>query len=60
MRQVAVLPQKDRDALFRNTAVKTGMSEAVVEKDFNDKILQHFQHESVQVHSFVGILHLSY
>lgn len=34
MRQVAVLPQKDRDALFRNTAVKTGMSEAVVEKDF--------------------------
>lgn len=34
MRRVAVLPQKDRDALFRNTAVKTGMSEAVVEKDF--------------------------
>lgn len=34
MKHIVKLPQRDRDALFRNTAVKTGMSEAVVEKDF--------------------------
>lgn len=34
MRKIALIPKKDREALFRNTAVKMGMSEAIVEKDF--------------------------
>ncbi len=34
MRQIARLSQKDREALFRNTAAKTGMTEAIIEKDF--------------------------
>lgn len=34
MRKIALLPVKDREALFRNTASKIGVSEAVVEKDF--------------------------
>lgn len=34
MRKIAVLEAKDREALFRNTAAKMGISEAVVEKDF--------------------------
>ena len=34
MLKVANFPQKDRSAIFRNTAQKCGMSEAIVEKDF--------------------------
>ena len=34
MRNIATIPARDREALFRNTAVKMGMSEAIVEKDF--------------------------
>lgn len=34
MRQIAVLPANDRDALFHNTATKLGMNDAIVEKDF--------------------------
>ena len=34
MRRIAKLPAKDREALFRNTAIKMGMTEAVIEKDF--------------------------
>ena len=34
MRNIATIPARDREALFRNTAVKIGMSEAIVEKDF--------------------------
>ena len=34
MRKIAKMPAKDRAALFRNTAVKTGMTEAIIEKDF--------------------------
>ena len=34
MRNIAVIEQKEREALFRNTAAKMGISEAVVEKDF--------------------------
>jgi len=34
MRQIARLPVKDRNALFRNTAHKLGMTEAIIEKDF--------------------------
>lgn len=34
MYNIAKLQAKDREALFRNTALKIGMSEAIVEKDF--------------------------
>lgn len=34
MKKIAKIPAKDREALFRNTAAKMGMSEAIVEKDF--------------------------
>lgn len=34
MRKIAVLPTKDREALFRNTSNKLGMTEAIIEKDF--------------------------
>ena len=34
MRNVATIPARDREALFRNTAAKMGMSEAIIEKDF--------------------------
>jgi hypothetical protein len=34
MRDIAKLQDKDREALFRNTAQKMGMNEAIVEKDF--------------------------
>ena len=34
MRNIASSSDKDREALFRNTAAKMGLSEAVVEKDF--------------------------
>ena len=34
MRNIATIPARDREALFRNTAAKMGMSEAIIEKDF--------------------------
>ena len=34
MRKIAVIEEKEREALFRNTAAKMGVSEAVIEKDF--------------------------
>ncbi len=34
MRKIATIPARDREALFRNTAAKMGMSEAIIEKDF--------------------------
>ena len=34
MRNVATIPARDREALFRNTAAKMGVSEAIIEKDF--------------------------
>lgn len=34
MRNVAKLPAEDRRALFRNTADKMGLNDAIVEKDF--------------------------
>lgn len=34
MRKIALLASKDREALFRNTANKMGMTEAIIEKDF--------------------------
>ncbi len=34
MRKIAVIEAKEREALFRNTAAKMGVSEAVIEKDF--------------------------
>ena len=34
MRNIAKIPSKDREALFRNTAAKMGMNEAIIEKDF--------------------------
>ncbi len=34
MRKIAKVSAKDREALFRNTAAKMGMSEAIIEKDF--------------------------
>lgn len=32
--KIAKISAKDREALFRNTAAKMGMSEAIIEKDF--------------------------
>ncbi len=34
MRNIAKIALKDREVLFRNTSVKMGMSEAIIEKDF--------------------------
>lgn len=34
MNHIARLPIKDREALFRNTAYKMGMNEAIIEKDY--------------------------
>ena len=34
MRKIAVIEPKEREALFRNTSAKMGVSEAVIEKDF--------------------------
>lgn len=34
MRKIAKIPAKDREALFRNSAAKMGMSEAIIKKDF--------------------------
>ena len=34
MRNVACLPESDRHELFRNTADKMGLNDAIVEKDF--------------------------
>lgn len=30
MRKIAKIPAKDREALFRNTAAKMGLSEAII------------------------------
>lgn len=34
MRKIACLPDDDRRELFRNTADKMGLTDAIVEKDF--------------------------
>ncbi len=34
MRNIANIAASDREALFRNTAAKMGISEAIIEKDF--------------------------
>ena len=34
MSNIAKLPVKDREALFRNTALKMGITESIIEKDF--------------------------
>ena len=34
MRNIAKINERDRKALFHNTAAKTGMTDAIVEKDF--------------------------
>ena len=34
MRNVATISARDREAQFRNTAAKMGVSEAIIEKDF--------------------------
>ena len=34
MRKIAGLPDDDRRELFRNTADKMGLNDAIVEKDF--------------------------
>lgn len=34
MRKIACLPDDDRRELFRNTADKMGLNDAIVEKDF--------------------------
>ncbi len=34
MRSIAKIPPEDREALFRNTAARMGMSETIIEKDF--------------------------
>ena len=34
MRNIALLPDHDRADLFRNTAARMGMTDAIVEKDF--------------------------
>ena len=34
MRNIAKIDERDRKALFHNTAAKTGMTDAIVEKDF--------------------------
>lgn len=34
MRNIAKINERDRRALFHNTAAKTGMTDAIVEKDF--------------------------
>ena len=34
MKNIAIRPVRDREALFRNTAAKKGMREAIIEKDF--------------------------
>lgn len=34
MRKIARIDEKDRQALFQNTAAKMGMTEAIIEKDF--------------------------
>ena len=34
MRNIAILPAADRHALFMNTAGKTGLTVAIIEKDF--------------------------
>ena len=49
MRKIAVIEPKEREALFRNTSAKMGVSEAVIEKDFmmsiNNSIRHHRNHE---------------
>ena len=34
MRDIAKLNENDKKALFHNTAAKTGMTDAIIEKDF--------------------------
>ena len=34
MRNIAIIPAHDREALFHNTAAKMGMTDAIIEKDF--------------------------
>ena len=34
MRNIAKIYERDREALFHNTAAKMGMTDAIVEKDF--------------------------
>ena len=34
MKNIAKRPAEDREALFRNTADKMGINEAIIEKDF--------------------------
>lgn len=34
MRNIATIKENDRKALFRNTAAKMGLTNAIVEKDF--------------------------
>ena len=34
MRNIAKINERDRKALFQNTAAKMGMTDAIVEKDF--------------------------
>ena len=37
MRNIATIPARDREALFRNTAAKMGMSEAIIEVQLSRK-----------------------
>ena len=34
MKSISTLPASEREILFRNTAEKTGLTEAIIEKDF--------------------------
>ena len=53
MRTVAIRSARDREALFRNTAAKKGMREAIIEKDFwVCYMLDYLFHRCVWKHAF--------
>ncbi len=51
MRNIARLPESDRRELFRNTADKMGLNDAIVEKDCKRQLSQHLARASQMCHN---------
>lgn len=61
MRNIATIPARDREALFRNTAAKMGMSEAIIEKDFwACYMLDYLFHRCAWNDTFYGVSYTDY
>ena len=56
MRNIAKINERDRKALFHNTAAKTGMTDAIVEKDFWVCYMLNTVHSRVDTYQRIVVL----